>query len=465
MIDLSYTNKDGVNLFEGFDNGFNYHRDGKESGDGYEHGGYPEITGETSPYTDTSYKTGDNPDFFNNGNVWEQPPVNPGPGPEPGPGRTLSINGVFRRCETGAVMDGPYDEIRINYGDYSVTCSNPTFHEWKKGLTFFGNSELLSYWGYDGEPVGSDYRFCLVAGSHMCAFVFDEDYVEGQNFYGTFIKGNTTDAGLQGPISNYVSFSGTGKEHYSHSRKEIYDVNLIAYDISEEDMRILMNHNEYGANVTFNGEKRVVPIIAYQYEENGQTLSLAILDGITGYEVSAANNYIYAEDKYDEHDFYASAVLDYDYKQTLTDMTIDCSIDIDLDNFVAPPALQSVKVNAVAQNQNVDVEYHPEVVLEATYEDGSKMLISCGLGEWLDYEYPYPIEEAESWISGEIQLGETTATEIKNVATMTFSPAKPGDVVFESESDAPITETVTYRGKSATFTLSPVNIKQDVLGN
>lgn len=84
MIDLSYTNKDGLNLYEGFDNGFDYHRDGKQDGDGYAHGGYPEITGETSNYTDTSYKTGDNVDFFDNGNVWEQPSVNPGPGPEPG---------------------------------------------------------------------------------------------------------------------------------------------------------------------------------------------------------------------------------------------------------------------------------------------------------------------------------------------------------------------------------------------
>ena len=72
MIDLSYTNKDGVNLYEGFDNGFDYHRDGAAEGDGYAHGGYPEITGETSDYTDTSYRTGDKVDFFDNGNVWEE---------------------------------------------------------------------------------------------------------------------------------------------------------------------------------------------------------------------------------------------------------------------------------------------------------------------------------------------------------------------------------------------------------
>lgn len=63
MIDLSYTDKDGLNPAAGFTNIFNYHKDGAAEGDGYEHGGYPEITGETSELPDTSYKTGDNPDF------------------------------------------------------------------------------------------------------------------------------------------------------------------------------------------------------------------------------------------------------------------------------------------------------------------------------------------------------------------------------------------------------------------
>ena len=72
MTDLSYTNKDGLNPATGFTNVFNYHKDGKESGDGYATGGYPEITGETSTYTDTSYKAGDNPDFFDNGNVYQE---------------------------------------------------------------------------------------------------------------------------------------------------------------------------------------------------------------------------------------------------------------------------------------------------------------------------------------------------------------------------------------------------------
>lgn len=85
MIDLSYTNKDGLNPAKGFTEVFDYHKDGNPDGDGYEHGGYPEITGQTSPYTDTSYKTGDDPDFFHNGNVIEQPEVNPEPPVPPVP--------------------------------------------------------------------------------------------------------------------------------------------------------------------------------------------------------------------------------------------------------------------------------------------------------------------------------------------------------------------------------------------
>lgn len=72
MTDLSYTNKDGLNLYEGFENGFDYHRDAASGAQGYANGGYPEITGQTSPYTDTSFKTGDNPDFFGNGNVYQE---------------------------------------------------------------------------------------------------------------------------------------------------------------------------------------------------------------------------------------------------------------------------------------------------------------------------------------------------------------------------------------------------------
>ena len=82
MIDLSYTNKDGLNLYEGFNNGFDYHRDGASEGDGYAHGGYPHIDGETSEYTDTSYKTGDPDDFFGNGNTFNIIPRSGGSGYE-----------------------------------------------------------------------------------------------------------------------------------------------------------------------------------------------------------------------------------------------------------------------------------------------------------------------------------------------------------------------------------------------
>lgn len=79
MIDLSYTDKDGLNPADGFTEVFDYNKDGNPNGDGFEHGGYPEITGETSPYPNTSYKTGDKVDFFDNGNVIEQTEDNPEP--------------------------------------------------------------------------------------------------------------------------------------------------------------------------------------------------------------------------------------------------------------------------------------------------------------------------------------------------------------------------------------------------
>ena len=105
MTDLSYTNKDGVNLYEGFDNGFNYHRDGAAEGDGYAHGGYPEITGETSDYTDTSYRTGDDPDFFDNGNVWVQPSVGPEPEPVVAP-ESIAVDSVNKYYATGEKLSG-----------------------------------------------------------------------------------------------------------------------------------------------------------------------------------------------------------------------------------------------------------------------------------------------------------------------------------------------------------------------
>lgn len=143
MTDLSYTNKDGLNLYEGFDNGFDYHKDGKESGDGYAHGGYPEITGETSDYTDTSYKTGDNPDFWGNGNVWEQPSVGPEPGPVPEP-YTITYKPMISMPwdiggtsilepdnVEGMVIDGVYSDMfsfeEGSHPIYSVTYNGTTY--------------------------------------------------------------------------------------------------------------------------------------------------------------------------------------------------------------------------------------------------------------------------------------------------------------------------------------------------
>ena len=59
MSDLSYTNKDGLNPATGFTNVFNYHKDAASGAQGYANGGYPEITGQTSPLTSLNYKTGE----------------------------------------------------------------------------------------------------------------------------------------------------------------------------------------------------------------------------------------------------------------------------------------------------------------------------------------------------------------------------------------------------------------------
>ena len=83
MTEISYTNKDGLTPSTGTTNldwtnrngvsanAFNYHKDAASGAHGYAHGGYPEITGGTSPYTDTSYKTGDAVDHFGNGNTFD----------------------------------------------------------------------------------------------------------------------------------------------------------------------------------------------------------------------------------------------------------------------------------------------------------------------------------------------------------------------------------------------------------
>jgi len=70
MTDLSYTNKDGLNPATGFTNVFNYHKDAASSAQGYAHGGYPEITGESSELPSLNYETGEPSDFFKNGNTF-----------------------------------------------------------------------------------------------------------------------------------------------------------------------------------------------------------------------------------------------------------------------------------------------------------------------------------------------------------------------------------------------------------
>lgn len=132
--DLSYTNKDGLNPAAGFTNVFNYHKDGASEGEGYATGGYPEITGETSSLPNKNYKTGDDPDFFDNGNVWEQTQPEPGPGPTPTEGYTVTLKpavitgeGSISGIDPASVTtDGTF--INLVEGDvYNVVYNGTTY--------------------------------------------------------------------------------------------------------------------------------------------------------------------------------------------------------------------------------------------------------------------------------------------------------------------------------------------------
>ena len=167
MTDLSYTNKDGVNLYEGFENGFNYHRDGASEGDGYAHGGYPHITDETSDLPDTSYKTGDDPDFFDNGNVWVQPSI--GPGPAPGPTvvdfKVYWDDGEEERediTDRLASEESPLTLLAVTSG------FDGTIGEGSGEIEFFNeNFKCALVYSDETEEYTTDYTFAPAIGEHL----------------------------------------------------------------------------------------------------------------------------------------------------------------------------------------------------------------------------------------------------------------------------------------------------------
>ena len=171
MTEITYTNKDGLTPAEGTksldwtnrngvsDSPFNYHQDGAAEGDGYAHGGYPEITGESSPYTDTSYKTGDNPDFFDNGNVWEQEQ----PEPEPTTGYTVTLKPVVTTQGTieasSVITDGTF--VQFTVGDtYTIICDGVPYEN--QVVKLYEESERTKYLG-----LGNSDAFFLRGGEAM----------------------------------------------------------------------------------------------------------------------------------------------------------------------------------------------------------------------------------------------------------------------------------------------------------
>lgn len=117
MIDLSYTNKDGLNPAEGFENIFNYHKDAASSGQGYANGGYPEITGETSDLYGLNYKTGDILDHWGNGNTFD---IITADGEAENEVVSFTVDSVYYLGDDGYVAN-----IIVTYanGDKEILCS------------------------------------------------------------------------------------------------------------------------------------------------------------------------------------------------------------------------------------------------------------------------------------------------------------------------------------------------------
>ena len=172
--DLSYTNKDGLNPAAGFTNVFNYHKDGASEGEGYTTGGYPEVTGETSPLPSKNYKTGDDPDFFDNGNVWEQEQPEPGPGPTPPggdftatlkPAAITGTNGslitISGEALSKVVTDGTFVDLSV--GDtYTVVYKGVAYeNQVVKSITIGGAYNFTGLGNLDSVLLRSDFGLAL----------------------------------------------------------------------------------------------------------------------------------------------------------------------------------------------------------------------------------------------------------------------------------------------------------------
>lgn len=284
MTDLSYTNKDGLNLYEGFDNGFNYHKDGKQDGDGYAHGGYPEITGETSDYPSSNYKTGDDPDFWGNGNVWEQPSV----GPEP-THRWISASGIYKKCLGSSFT---FLETIDTTKDMTITYVDSDYEEqpaaniytarwiaWGDDRYVMGNTGLLEGWGYDEEPTGSEYPFCFVWG-----FMYDDGDnhsvlpILSSEFASNWKDGDSLQFKEAGTEDDPCTFYDLVNNIYSSVLDAVWDGrDLVGPEISDDDSDLLSGNNGKYITISIDGTNHRsliscdYELIEFPYDDQGES--------------------------------------------------------------------------------------------------------------------------------------------------------------------------------------------------
>ena len=282
MSDLSYTNKDGLNPAAGFTNVYNYHRDAASGAAGYAHGGYPEVTGETSPYKDTSYKTGDKTDFFDNGNTFDI--ITGGGG---GGGNKIEWKFIYAYCTTFNVYDETltYDlGFAINpttESDWTVY-ENQTFVEYKPGYHVLGNTNLIpSYVGYTGESMHTDWSFCLLRQPVLGEFTTNPEIVVlvspelyDQN-WNVRVGADTVIGPLEPDVRRFYD------EQFS--RFEAYE---IFSGITSEQLNILKDHNGQEIKVMWNNEVRT-GTVDYSEDEEGGWFNICL------YEPGSAGDEIY----------------------------------------------------------------------------------------------------------------------------------------------------------------------------
>ena len=322
MTDLSYTNKDGLNPAAGFTNVYNYHRDAASGSAGYAHGGYPEVTGETSPYKDTSYKTGDKTDFFDNGNTFDIIG-----GDTPPEGRKAVINLIYKKaaqvsCPSPELTDSVdviiwehYDEDNPSEGTtYSnlsyIDCSNDA------NFKFLGNTSLIANWGFStNEEPDTSCPFCIIKQNYYGEWtgndiILDDsfavrDYDEHDHFR-VVTRYNS--------IEDYSSSNTWWIAGYNKEIGEPY-----GSVISQEDFNNFSEHADLGDSVyiTKNSEKYEVPIT----KDGG---------GDIYFDIDEYNQAYFTLDDYDNYRFSGSFSV-----EPTTTYDEECVITLDLDNFIS----------------------------------------------------------------------------------------------------------------------------------